>query len=449
MTSVRHLLVKDLRILARSPLLLGALILYPLVLALLVGLVARYAADRPRVALVDRDRLPETLVVGGREFAVSSVLEQAEDEVDLVRLPEKEAEHQLETGDVVAILVVPEGFVSRLRGMAESPTLTLRLTRGGLAGRVERSAQALVYTLNGRLQGAYIEANLDYVRLLVEGGTGNFLGNEFDVIGLERAGRSLAEIERTTRDPAVAERARELQSFVREALLALEQSGETLRATANPIELETADEGRRNFLLSARVQAYALALTLALVCALLAAAGIAAERDENVIRRLARGLVRLGELVAEKIALTALVALVLGTALVVLFGVAVELAGSDASQPWRRLPLLVAALVLAGAVFGALGLVLGVLAREARTAALLALLVALPIVLLGFVPEVAVGPARWISSVFPFVHAARLFEAVLYDLEPWRGLVREAAWLIGLGGAYALAARAGMRRLLA
>jgi len=52
------LLVKDLRVLGRSPLLLAALIVYPLVLAVLVGLVVRYANDRPRVAFVDLDDLP-------------------------------------------------------------------------------------------------------------------------------------------------------------------------------------------------------------------------------------------------------------------------------------------------------------------------------------------------------------------------------------------------------
>ena len=448
-TPVRVLLGKDLRILGRSPLLLAALVLYPLLVAVLVGLVARYAADRPRVALVDEDGIPEIVTVGGREFAVNDVFEQAEEEVDLVRLERAEAEHQLETGDVVAILFVPEGFASRLRGMARSPTLTLRVTRGGLSGRVERETQALVYSLNRRLQDAYIEANLDYVRLIREGGTGEFLGNDFDVIGLERAGRTLASIERSTSDPAVARRAGELRTFVNEALLALGQSGDTLRATANPIELRTEDEGRRSWLLSAQVQAYALALTLALVCALLAAAGIAAERDENVVRRLARGLVRLAELVVEKIALAAVVALVLGGVLAVLFGLAVELAGAGISQPWGRLPVLVAGLAVAGAAFGAFGVVLGVLARDARTAALVAFLVALPVVLLGFLPEVTVAPAAWLSTVFPFVHAAALFQASLYELDPWREVATEAAWLVGLGGAYAVAARAGMRRLLA
>jgi hypothetical protein len=48
---VARLLQKDLRVLRRSPLLLGILLAYPLVIAGLVGLVASYANAKPRVAL--------------------------------------------------------------------------------------------------------------------------------------------------------------------------------------------------------------------------------------------------------------------------------------------------------------------------------------------------------------------------------------------------------------
>ena len=448
MNRVLVLLGKDLRVLGRSPVLVIALVLYPLLIAVLVGLVARFATDRPRVAFVDEDHIPEVLVVGGQRFDVARVLDQVDEEVELVPLSAEEADRRLGTGDVVAAIIVPRGFVSRLRGMSRSPTLLLKITRGGLAGRVERQTEALVYNLNRQLQDAYIEANLEYVRLIREGGSGTFLGNEFDIVGLEGARRILADIEGRTADPVVAARTRELQTFVNEALLALAQSGETLRATANPIELERQDEGRRTWLLSSQVQAYALALALALVCVLVAAVGIASERDENVIGRLARGLVRLGELVAEKLALAVIVAAVLGTALAMLFGLAVELAGSDLDEPWGRLPLLVAGFALAGAAFGAFGVFLGVLAREARTASLVAFLVALPVVLLGFLPAVAVAPAAWLSDAFPFVHSVRLFESALYDGDPWGTLAREAAWLVALVGLYATAARIGVRRLL-
>jgi ABC-type multidrug transport system permease subunit len=449
MRKIGLLLGKDLRVLARSPVLVAALVVYPLVLAVLVGLVVRYANDRPRVAFVDLDELPETLIVGGQRFDVQNVIDQVNDSAELVPLEEEEAERQLANGEVVAEIVVPRGFASRLRGMVESPRLVLRVARGGLSGRVEQQVQALVYNLNRRLQESYIEANLEYVRLILDGGEGSFLGDEFDVVGLREAQRLLEEMEATTDDPVVAARAEELLTFVREAILALDASDESLRATANPIELTVERSAGRTWLLSAQLQAYALALTLAFICVLLAAAATAAERDENVIGRLARGLVGLKDLVAVKVALAALVAVALGLVIALVFAVSAEVLDVRGGEPWERLPLLAVGLALAGAAFGAFGALVGTLARESRTAVLVAFLVALPLVLLGLIPSSAVDSASWVSRVFPFTHAVDFFEAALYDFDPWGALLRASAWLAGLGLAFAVAARVGMRRLLA
>jgi ABC-type Na+ efflux pump permease subunit len=448
MRSIRLLLAKDLRILGRSPALLAALILYPLVFAVLVGLVVRYASDRPRVAFVDLDRLPETLTVGGQSFNVENVISEVQGSVQLVPMEEDEADRQLETGGIVAEIVVPRGFASKLRGMVESPQLVLKTAEGGLSGRVEQQTQALVYGLNQRLQDAYITANLEYVRLILEGGEGSFLGNEFDIVGLDEAATILAEIERTSDDPEIVEQARELGIFVREARLALSASGDSLRATANPIELEVDTGAGRTWLLSAQLQAHALGLTLAFICVLLAAAALAAERDENVIGRLARGLVRLGDLVTVKVLLAALVAVALGFAIALLFGVLAEILDVTGGEPWERLPLLVLGLALAGAAFGAFGALVGALARESRTAVLVAFLAALPLVLLGLVPEGAARAAWWVAHAFPFSHAVDFFQAALYDTDPWTTLLREAAWLVGLAAAFGAAARLAVRRLL-
>ena len=449
MSAIGLLVRKDLRVLGRSPVLLGALVLYPLLFAVLVGLLVRFAADRPRVAFVDLDDLPAELTIADQSFDVERVIDQVNDKAELVPMEEEQAERALETGEVVAAIVVPRGFASTLRGLVESPTLVLRTGKGGLAGRAELATQALVYRLNLLLQEAYISANLEYVELLVEGGESEFLGNEFDVVGLEEASVMLDELEAQTEDEAALDRIRELSTFVDEALLALRQSDETLRATANPIELETDRESGRTWLLSAQLQSYALALTLAFVSILLAAGAIAAERDENVVARLARGLVRLVYLVAAKVLVAAVVALAVGLALAVVFGVAAEAAGVEGGEPWERLPLLAVGLALAGAAFGAFGVLLGVLARESRTAVLVAFLVALPVVLIGLVPKGSVEAAGWISQVFPFGHAQRFFEAALFDLEPWGALAREGAWLLGIAAAFAALARMGVRRLLA
>jgi ABC-2 family transporter protein len=447
-TRIRLLLAKDLRILARSPALLAALVLYPLVFAGLVGLVVRYASDRPRVAFVDLDELPDTLTVGGQQFNVPEVISEVQGSVELVPMEEPEADRQLATGGIVAEIIVPPGFASKLRGMAESPQLVLKTAEGGLSGRVEQQTQALVYALNRRLQDAYIDANLEYVRLILEGGEGSFLGNEFDIVGLDQAAVMLAEIERTSDDPEVVERARELGIFVREARLALGASGDSLRATANPIELEVDTGAGRTWLLSAQLQAYALGLTLAFICVLLAAAALAAERDENVIGRLARGLVRLTELVLVKVLLAGLVAVALGFTIALLFGALAEILDVTGGEPWERLPLLLVGLALAGVAFGAFGALVGALARESRTAVLVAFLAALPLVLLGLVPEGAARAAWWAAHAFPFSHAVDFFQAALYDSEPWTKLLREAAWLLGLALAFGAAARLAVRRLL-
>jgi hypothetical protein len=435
------LLRKDVLVLRRSPLLLGILLAYPIAIAVLVGLVASYASSKPRVAFVDEDNLPPTVIVGGKRFHVDRTIQEVSQNVKLVRLSPDAAERQLSTGGVVAVVTVPPGFIASLRGMVRSPQLELKLSKGTLSSRVEQQVQALVYSLNRQLQRAYIENNLRYVTLILHGGDGSFLGRPIDVLGIEKADKVLAGMPQTPK----VER---LRAFLRDARLALANTDDALRSTAHPIELVRAPTRGRTWVLSAEVQAYALGLTITFLALMLAAGSLAAERDENVIGRLARGLIGLGHLIWAKVALAAGVALVLGLAIAVAFGAIIEIGGVTGGEPWRRLPLLVVGLVLAGGALGALGALLGALAREARSASLVALLVVMPIVFLGLIPAEVVPPAAWASDALPFAHSVRFFSAALYDLSPWGRVLREGLWLIGLGAVFGGLARVGARRLL-
>jgi ABC-type Na+ efflux pump permease subunit len=439
---VALLLRKDALVLRRSPVLLVILLAYPAAIAVLVGMVASYASSKPRVALVDEDGLPPTVEIAGKRFHVDQTIKQVSENVKLVRLSPEAARHQLRTGKVVAVLTVPPGFVSTLKGMVRSPRVELELSRGTISSRVEQQVQALVYSLNRQLQRAYIGNNLRYVTLILRGGNGSFLGRPFNVLGLERAEKVLARMPRS--DEVV-----QLQGFIHDARLALANTGDALRATANPIELVQAPDRGRTWLLSAEVQAYALGLTITFLALMLAAGSLAAERDENVIGRLARGLVSLGHLVWAKVALAAAVALVLGMAILLAFGVIIEIGGVTGGEPWRRLPLLVLGLVLAGGALGALGALLGALAREARSASLVAVLVVLPIVFLGLIPSEVVPPAGWVSAALPFAHAVQFFSSALYDLSPWGEVLRQGLWLVALGLIFVGLARLAARRLLA
>ena len=435
------LLRKDVLVLRRSPLLLGILIVYPLAIALLVGLVASYASSKPRVALVDEDNLPASVVVGGKRFHVDRTIRQASQNVKLVRLSPEDADRQLRTGKVVAVVTVPPGFIASLKGMVQSPQLELQLSGGTISSRVEQQVQALVYSLNRQLQRAYIANNLRYVTLILKGGDGSFLGQPIDVLGIEQAQRLLEAMPDTPRN-------QRLRDFLHDARLALSNTDDALRSTAHPIELVRAPSRGRTWALSAEVQAYALGLTITFLALVLAAGSLAAERDENVIGRLARGLVGLGHLIWAKVVLAAAVALALGVAIALAFGVAIEMGGVTGGEPWRRLPLLVVGLVLAGACLGALGSLLGALAREARSASLVALLVVMPIAFLGLIPREVVPPAAWVSDVLPFAHSVRFFSAALYDLSPWTSVLREGLWLVALGVVFGGLARIEARRLL-
>jgi ABC-type Na+ efflux pump permease subunit len=442
MTAALLVLRKDLRILRRSPLLLGLLVSYPIVIALLVGLVAGYASSKPRVAFVDDDNLPPVVRIAGTSFGVSKTIHEISRNVSLVPMSADEASRELANGKVVGVITVPAGFIADLRTTVVQPSLILQTGTGGISTRVHQQMQALVYELNRKLQRAFIAANLSYVDLILHGGDGKLLGRNFHILGLEKTQELLAGMQPTARAAA-------LRHFVHDARIALGLTGTALQATANPILLQEPPTRGRTWVLSAQVQSYGIALTITFLALLLSAGSIAAERDENVAGRLGRGLVSRGQLVWAKIGLAAVVALGLGGAIALVFGIVIQAGGVVGGEPWQRFPILLVGIALAGGAVGAVGSLLGALAREARTASLVAVLVVLPIVFLGLVPREVAAAAAWVSDALPFVHAVRFFASALYDVSPWRRLLEEGAWLVGLGAVFGLAARAGARRLMA
>ena len=234
MRSAALVLRKDLLVLRRAPVLLGTLVAYPLVIALLVGLVAGYASSKPRVALVDEASLPQTVTIAGETFDIDATIARVGQNVKLVRLSRDEAARQLRNGEVVATITVPSDFLSDLRGMLESPRLQVQTSTGTIGSRVQQQIQALVYSLNRQLQQAFIRTNLAYVDALKHGATIKFLGRDIDVLGLDRAAQLLEKL------PPGPERDRVLD-FVHDARLALAETGvghardgEPDRAPADP-----------------------------------------------------------------------------------------------------------------------------------------------------------------------------------------------------------------------
>ena len=75
---MRWLLVKDLRILRRSPLLVALLVLYPLLVALLVGAAFSSGPSKPKVAFANLVPPGEAQIsLGGRQLDATSYAARA------------------------------------------------------------------------------------------------------------------------------------------------------------------------------------------------------------------------------------------------------------------------------------------------------------------------------------------------------------------------------------
>ena len=431
---------KDLVSLRRAPLVVILLALYPLLIAGLVGTVAGYANARPRIAVVDLDHIPAKTTVAGHTYQIKNLINEVAKNVRVSWMSKAQAAQALRTGEVVGVITIPPGFINDLKSVSNSPQVEFETSQGGISSRVTQQMQALVYSLNRKLQEAYLKDAIGYISIIRNGGTADFFGSDFKVLGIEKA-RALLAAEKNN------PRATKVIRFLDTAEGALRASEVSARAVAQPIRLATATRSGRGWLLSAQMQAYALALTVSILALALGAAVTASERDENVACLLGRGLISRFSLLAAKIALATIISLAVGTVILLAFGAIVEIGGIAGGQPWQRIPLVLLGVTLFGAALGAIGTLIGALAREGRSATLGALLVALPIVLLGLIPREIAPPAGFVSDIFPFSHGERFFSSALYDLHPWATVGPEALWMLGLLVLWGAVARLAQPRL--
>ena len=231
----------------------------------------------------------------------------------------------------------------------------------------------------------------------------------------------------------------EVARFASENLAA---SKRVLSAIGQPIALNSKLLHGRRTPLNRFAVVVAVSISLMLVGVLLAAGSFALEREEGVLARLLRGLVSPTLLISEKVLLAAVCAFVLGFGLLAGIGAFVAL-------EWSRAGLWVAALAGAALAFGAVGVTIGVLAREVRAASLLALLATLPLAFLALVPDGSVAGGLThvidvIAFVFPFRSALEALDCAVNDTGPrlWVSLVH----LVGLTVAYGAIARVGLAR---
>jgi ABC-type transport system involved in cytochrome c biogenesis permease component len=450
---VRFLLVKDLRILRRSPLLVALLVAYPVLIALLIGLALSKGPDKPRVAILNQ--LPGgggTVTIAGTRVDPRDYAAKLFQSIQPVTVHSRaEAVRKVRSGDALAAIIVPADLVRRLQqtitlsGAGPKPTVEVLYNAQDPVKQqfVQSTIDARVADLNKAVSGKLTQIAGSYLQLLLSGGRFSLLGRDFDIIGLKRSKALIDSVlTRTPQGSPDHDALSRVSAFAGLAIDNLDLSDAVLSSLSTPVKIDqTAIAGRRTPL-DAFAVVVAVTLSLMLVCVLLAAGMLALEREEHAFARLVRGgLVTRTALLAEKVVLSA--ACAAAVALVMTAGVSLFVA-----LDWARFGLWVVALGAGGLAFGALGTAIGALAREVRAASLLAILLALPVAFLALVPSGAVSPGlfdalRVISALFPFRAALDAADAAVNDAG---GLGGALAHLAALVAGWSLLACAALQR---
>ncbi len=435
MRSILLLLGKDLRLLARSPVQIVALIAYPVVVAALVALALQGGGEQPAVAVVNLDDPGRTVSVGGERFSVDDYVARLDEEVDVIELGPDEAQDALEAGRVSAILTIPDGFIGNLQSGFTPPTLELETSRRDPieSEEIARRLEAAVFRFNQALAADYVTQVLQLVDLVIDGGTIGVFGRTGVALGLDSTRDIILGVQEALRaqgDDQLADELDPLLLFVDQTEGNLGLARPAATALASPIELsiQESDDGREP--LSALGVAAALLVSLGLAGVLLAAAGIAGEREEHVLSRLRRGLVSPMSITTEKIVFATAATLVIGLALLAVVAGASSLAVG-------RWGLWVTALLVTGLGFASFGALIGAAARETRSALLAALMLTLPLLFIGLIPgDIAGG----IAAAVPFGPALSAFQSLLAEPTVPASFAVDLAHAAGLAVAFAAAA---------
>src|SRR5215217_6812776 len=426
---MRWLLLKDLRILRRSPLLVALLVLYPVAIALLVGVALSSGPSKPKVAFANLVAPGEAKInVGGRELDATSYASELFDKVDPIRVDTRaDAIAKVRSGEALGALVIPPDVIERLQGAL------------GLGGG-ERPAVEVYYSAENPLKRRYVQATIDstladankalsdeifkqaarYLNLIVAGGRLSLpIVGDVDILGLRNAqaivDAALATLPRDSESrPGLAQVSR----FARLAADNLDVSKPILASIGSPVRVQ------EKAIAGSKTSLDVFGVEVAVVISLM-----------NVALLLAAGM-----LLLEKIGLAGLCGWALAVLMLAVLAAILDL-------EWSRTPAWLAALAFAALAFAALGVAIGALAREVRAASLLAFMLALPIAALALVPSGAVGGTlydgiRIVSGAFPFKPALDALDAALSG----GGLAAPLAHLAALTAGFALVARLTLRR---
>jgi hypothetical protein len=450
---MRWLLLKDLQLLRRSPLVTGLLIVYPIVLAVLIGLAISRTPEKPKVAFLNQIPPGTGLNLGNTGgFSQEEAHHQICSRIECVDVSSRaEVEQKVKDGEVLGGLIIPADFLVKLQAEL-STSSTEPATVDVLVNQDDPLKARLV---NDRISSLLTQANLQlsqrisdvavgYQKILAKGGnfTIPLIGQTVHVLGLKKTEQILNQVAAGLPPGALRQQVEQIAAFTHLSRQNLGVAGELLSSIRQPIAADKQVIAGSIPPLDTFAVAVAAAVTLLFVTVLLVSGSLALEQEENTFTRLTRGLVSREGLLVEKAILGTIAALVVTLLLLVAITPFESIA-------WSRIYLIVPAILFAGAASSALGLAIGAAAGEVRASALLAFALALPVAFVSLVPSGTVSKGlldviHVVAGAFPFRPALDALSGALSASGPDLGMPLLHLALLTLG--YLVLARLALRR---
>jgi ABC-type multidrug transport system permease subunit len=449
---MRWLLVKDVQILRRSPLLVALLVIYPIAIALMIGFALSSPPGKPKVAFYTGVASGKSkLKFGSQQVNISKYAKELFKSIQPIKVSSRAAAiAKVRDGQALGALIIPGDIISQLQSLVTngvgSPSVELVLNSNDPveAQFVQQSIAARLNEVEQAVSKQVLRLAITDMQQVLNGGTINFAGQNFHLLGLRDANTILrGTIASLPKNSPLRPAIGQVVSFAQLAIEGLGFANPVLGSIGRPLTVDQTQLQGRTTPIDSYAVAIAVVLSLMMVTLLLAAGMLALERSEHAYTRLVRGLVTPLQLLAEKIALAAGCAGLLALVMAALVSTFVHL-------DWARFELWVVALGLGALAFGALGVAIGALAREVSGASLMAFLVSLPIAFVALVPSDAVSSAvgtvlSVLAFLFPFKAALQAASNAFAGTSP--GIGWPLVHLAVLAAVFAALARVAARRL--
>ena len=192
---MRWLLLKDLRILRRSPLLAGILIVYPIAIALMIGFAVSSPPGKPKVAFYSAVAPGHGRIrFGSQEIDITSYAKELFKSIQPVKVDSRaRALAEVRDGRALAAVIVPSNVPAEVESLVTqgvgSPTVDVVLNSADPLERefVQQAIQSQLNLVEQAVSKQVLRVAVADLRLVLAGGTINLLGQNFSLLGLQDA----------------------------------------------------------------------------------------------------------------------------------------------------------------------------------------------------------------------------------------------------------------------